>query len=349
MRIGIWGALLWMTFGFVAKAQELEVKDIGHLFGEMETHQGILAWENNTEDTLRVNFWTNRNEVSFDKSRMMAVPGVKLEIPYRISLAGLKGRQSFELRILKDENTLAKGYVLETRVFEAEEDVFKAYRNEFFPFRATNQVFNLKRGFRGDRLEATFTLFNFGGEALELAGATATYPEIEVTFEGATVNHNAFTRINVVLNSSSESTLGFHREIVKILNESGEEITALPIQYSLEAKPASRQPGVSPNLVVSRSNHDFKVMEVGQKKSVSIVVTNRGQDVLDIERLEANCDCLEFEMPTRSLAHGESAELVVTFNASGRLGFERKTLALFSNDPGRPTRVLTFKAHVKEQ
>ncbi|MFT6828524.1 MAG: hypothetical protein ACJAZV_001817, partial [Roseivirga sp.] len=48
-----------------------------------------------------------------------------------------------------------------------------------------------------------------------------------------------------------------------------------------------------------------------------------------------------------SLIAGESVQIDVYFNTKGRSGYETKTLAFFTNDPNRPTSIVTFKANVR--
>ena len=105
--------------------------------------------------------------------------------------------------------------------------------------------------------------------------------------------------------------------------------------------------GAVPHLTLSKLTHDFKVMKKGTRQQVNIRLTNTGNALLRIEKLESNCNCLQYKMVPQALKAGQSVVLTVTFNATNRMGYERKTLALFTNDPEQPTKVLTFEAHVK--
>jgi len=88
-------------------------------------------------------------------------------------------------------------------------------------------------------------------------------------------------------------------------------------------------------------------MAPNTKKSVNITLSNRGNEPLELLKIESNCSCLLYDVKRAAIAPGESVEMQVTFDATDRLGFERKTLAIFSNDPRKPTAVITFRAHVK--
>ncbi|WP_339607061.1 DUF1573 domain-containing protein, partial [uncultured Roseivirga sp.] len=120
----------------------------------------------------------------------------------------------------------------------------------------------------------------------------------------------------------------------------------IPVQFTLENKPITASPD-SPYLSVSDLDHDFKVLGVNDKGNVTIKLSNSGNEPLEFFKIESNCSCLKYDIDKAVLASGESVDMEVTFDATNRLGFERKTLAIFSNDPRKPTVVITFRAHVK--
>jgi hypothetical protein len=205
-------------------------------------------------------------------------------------------------------------------------------------------VFNLKAAFRGEELSQQFSLYNFGGSSLDMEGAITSMPGLDVMFESENVPHHAFTRMTMTL-ESSQSQLGFTREKVQIMSPDSTVIVTLPVQFTLEEKPVSN--GAGPHLTISRLSHNLKVVKEGQQRTIDVTLANNGRSILNLERLESNCDCLTFELPKSALAQGESTVLKVTYNATNRVGYERKTLAIFTNDPDQPTRVLTFRAQVK--
>lgn len=347
MRRVFW--LLVCVFGVVfnSQAQNLDVIELGSIMGEMKTFRSALVWHNSSDDTIQVTFWSSRPELTFEDKKQRVLPDAELHIAYSIDLADTEGQEVYEVRLVGEQEVVLHGFLLKTRVFEAEEDVFKAYRNDFFPFRSTGQVLNLKSGFRGEELTGKFNLYNFGGKALDMQGVITSMPGMSVSFEPEQVPHNSFSRITLHFQSSTEQALGFTRERLSIMDRDSSVIVTLPVQFTLEQTPAYGQHSEAPKMAVSKLTHDFRVMKVGDYESVSITISNTGSSPLKIEALEANCDCLEYELESSELAQGVSTKLTVSFNAKDRKGYERKTLALFSNDPNQPTRVLTFKAHVK--
>ena len=226
-------------------------------------------------------------------------------------------------------------------------DVFKAYRNTQWPFRTKERVFNLKAGYKGDTLSNTFDVYNLGGTDLDLSEVKVN-DSIWVSFEPQLIKHNQFGRMTIAMLAGENSPSGFQKLSLGLVNED-KVFSNLPIQFTLlpPVKNAEEIVSGSPTITSSIINHDFKVMKVGEVQSVEITLANLGQGELKIERLETNCDCLTYELAEQSLASGSNTSMIVTFDAHGRIGLERKTLAIFTNDPANPTLVLTFKAHVK--
>lgn len=334
------------VFTTTAFAQDLDMVDLGNLVGEMEQFEGVLSWTNSGQDTVKVIPWTDRDELNFDQETIKVAPGSTASFGYELSLVDTKGKQSYEVRLVTEEEVVIHGWLLKTRVFEAEQDVFKEYLHEFYPFRSRSMVMNMKAAFKGDMMQGSFSLFNFGGQELDLTGAYTNKENVAVIFGPEKISHNAFTRLSISLNTSDEA-LGFTRDNLSVYAADSSLLFTMPLQYTLEKRPVNGQVGEAPHLTVSKLTHDFKVVEKGTLEQVDIRITNTGHAPLLIEKLEANCDCLEFELDQKKLITGQSAILKVTFNARERMGYERKTLALFTNDPDQPTRVITFKAHVK--
>ena len=338
--------VLGVLLGFAIQAQSLDIVELGHIAGEMRQFKGTLSWATPHTDTLTVQLWSARTDIEFETKKLKVLPGQSTSFGYSLAVDSLKGLQQYEVRLLGAEDIVLHGWLLKARVFEAEEDVFRAYRNEFFPFRMQEQVMNLHAAFRGDTLTKQFNLYNFGGEELDLSAAYSQYPGLSINFEPVIVPHNRFTRATVTLATNTDTEIGFTRNLLTIYTADSSILATVPLQYTLESRPTGNR-GATPHLALSKLSHDFKVLEPGDLESVQITLTNTGSDRLVIEKLEANCDCLSYELDQNELEKGESVQLKVSYNAKGRMGYERKTLALFTNDPDQPTRVLTFKAHVK--
>ncbi|OEK04897.1 DUF1573 domain-containing protein [Roseivirga misakiensis] len=333
---------LIVFIGDMGFGQALEFMDLGVLEGEFKRFKRTITWTNRGEKDVDLNLWTDHSNLKFEEGSTKVRSGESIDIPINIALPTEAGDYEYELRLLDGDDFLLHGYQLTFKVLQGELDVFKAYRNVYWPFRTKEEVFNLKAGYRGDTLKAQFDVYNLGGEDLLDLDKLTVSDSIQVSFSSDQVNHHQFAQMQISFASNDASQLGFQRKIVKIYQES-KLLVALPIQYTL--LPRTDEPSGA-RLYSNIINYDFKVIKVGQSKDVVISLANNGNELLEIEKMESNCDCLAFNQIS-SISPGSSQRLRVTFNAKGRLGLEKKTIAIFSNDPKKPVQVLSFRAHVK--
>jgi uncharacterized cupredoxin-like copper-binding protein len=101
-----------------------------------------------------------------------------------------------------------------------------------------------------------------------------------------------------------------------------------------------------PKLAVQETTHNFGDIVQGEKVTHIFVLTNNGGDLLKISNVTASCGCTAAKPEKNELAPGESTNLVVTFNSSGRHGAQTKTVKVFSNDPDQPEKILTITGNV---
>ena len=344
-RIGLLG--LAFILAMTLKAQELEFIDLGVVEGEFKQIKREVLWVNRSSDPISLNLISKSQSLSAEQSEMKLAAGDTAKILLNIALSESPGYFEYELQLVGDEDVLLHGYQFGLQVLAPEMDVFKAYRNTQWPFRTKERVFNLKAGYKGDTLSNTFDVYNLGGTDLDLSEVKVN-DSIWVSFEPQLIKHNQFGRMTIAMLAGENSPSGFQKLSLGLVNED-KVFSNLPIQFTLlpPVKNAEEIVSGSPTITSSIINHDFKVMKVGEVQSVEITLANLGQGELKIERLETNCDCLTYELAEQSLASGSNTSMIVTFDAHGRIGLERKTLAIFTNDPANPTLVLTFKAHVK--
>ena len=258
-----------------------------------------------------------------------------------IKLNERKGEFVDTLSFYNMEGLLLKTIHVEYKILDPVGDVFKSYRNEFWPFKAKEQVFNLKVGVLGDTLRASFNLYNFSGHPIDLTKVIIS-DSIKVHFEPKEISHNAFTRMNLQMITSDTSELGFNKEQI-ILLQNKDTLSFLPIQYSLLPKPSVSKAQMD----ITRDNFDYKVVSEGDVISEVVFISNIGKEPLEIYKIETNCECLKAQMSSYKVFPDQNAQLRIKFDTNERGGLERKIITLFTNDPQTPTRDIIIKAHVK--
>jgi len=331
-----------LCLAHMCRTQELEFVDLGVVEGEFKRYNRTLTWTSQATDSIRIRLWSNSEDLSFAPVKRPIAGGEEIEIAISIDLPDTAGDFEYELRVLDENDLVLHGFQMSFKMLQSELDVFKAYRNVHFPFRAKEEVFNLKSAQRGDTLTAIFDVYNLGGRDIKtrelLAGDS-----IKVSFPTNEVAHNTFSKMRIEFITNDQSELGFQKHAIKIYNQT-KLVTVLPVQYTLLPKPSETLEG--PKLSTSLINHDFKVVKEGQIREVTVSLANNGGSPLRIEKMESSCECLSFN-EIDQVDPGTSQSLRVKFNAKGRAGLERKTIAIFTNDPQKSVLVLTFRAHVK--
>lgn len=330
----------------VLLSQNIDEIQLGIVKGEMIEFHGILDWANASGQEVSGEFWTDKDWLQFSETSFSIKNGDTLTFNYSINISKAVGLQQAEVRLINTEGIILQGFLLKGRFLTADTLALETYRNEYFPFKAKEQVFNLGTGFNTDEFSRSFTLYNFGGDSLDLSDISTENKDLKFQFSPAKIAHNQFTRMELSYSPDSMLTRGFVRENLSLWDANKKLIAVIPVQYTLEDDLTS-QNGLAPKLLVSKESHDFKVMSSGLMKQVSIKISNIGDVDLSFFKIESNCDCLTYSLKTDELSPGQSTELIVQFNADQRMGYERKTLAIFSNDPTESTKVLVFKAHVK--
>ena len=103
---------------------------------------------------------------------------------------------------------------------------------------------------------------------------------------------------------------------------------------------------LNPKLVIQQNEYDFGDIVKGEIVSHVFVLSNSGGAVLNIASVKPSCGCTA-AMPEKSeLGPGESTNLTVSFNSSGRNGKQKKLVRIETNDPENPQQIITIKGNV---
>lgn len=100
-----------------------------------------------------------------------------------------------------------------------------------------------------------------------------------------------------------------------------------------------------PFIEFSKLEHDFGKVIQGEVVTFSFKFKNTGKSDLVIANISAACGCTASEYPKRPVKPGEEDFIEVSFDSSGKQGFQNKTLEVAANTQPSNT-VLTIKAQV---
>ncbi len=81
-----------------------------------------------------------------------------------------------------------------------------------------------------------------------------------------------------------------------------------------------------------KTTHDFGTVEEGSIVKTVFTISNSGKTDLIITEAKASCGCTVIDLPKgKTIKPGDSTELKVEFNTSGKPNRQSKTITLFTN------------------
>lgn len=100
-------------------------------------------------------------------------------------------------------------------------------------------------------------------------------------------------------------------------------------------------------LSVDRMEHDFGKIPDTAPVETSFVITNDGDEPLLITNAQGSCGCTVPEYPKDPIAPGESRDMKVSFNPTGKEGVNNKTVTITANTEPATT-IIYIKSDVQK-
>jgi hypothetical protein len=200
----------------------------------------------------------------------------------------------------------------------------------------------------------TFEIYNQGDAPLEFLPKKTEAPDyIQLSFEPVVVPPKTRSSVVLTYDVPKRNDLGWVSDQVVFYTK--EEGDAARKVFSVMATIEEYFPPMTqvelakaPRLLLDRTSHEFGDVKEGQVVETTFKLTNTGMSELQIRKTKANCGCTVGKPGKSTLKPGESTEVQVRFDTSGRRGNQYKTVTIFSNDPTAPTQTLTLKGEVKQ-
>lgn len=131
--------------------------------------------------------------------------------------------------------------------------------------------------------------------------------------------------------------------MVSCKDSENSKITDADLQ-ALEAQKALA--GKLPKVELDKEIHDFGLITDGDVVETEFIVKNTGEGDLIIADAKGSCGCTVPVWPKEPIGSGQSAPIKVSFNSSGKVGQQSKTVTLTTNtELGQET--FTIKANVQ--
>jgi hypothetical protein len=102
-----------------------------------------------------------------------------------------------------------------------------------------------------------------------------------------------------------------------------------------------------PQLYIASKEINLKTISSDSPQIEMVSLNNRGREVLEIHKVQGNCECLTLEIPQTSINPGETLQLKIIFDPKGRKGIDQRNIYVFSNDPVNPVQQIILKSRVE--
>lgn len=193
-------------------------------------------------------------------------------------------------------------------------------------------------------------IYNFGKVPFALQEKQEIPVHMKISMEPLEVLPSQRGLLLLTYEGALKKDLGFFEEYLKLKVKGTEEpfsVKVLAVVHEYFAPVPKSMEKVVPRLGLFEPEINLREISSTQKISRTVQLTNLGRETLIIRKVVSNCDCLELELASNSLAEGEKTELKLIFDPKGRKGIDYRTITIFSNDPLVPIRNIVIKSSVK--
>ncbi len=102
-----------------------------------------------------------------------------------------------------------------------------------------------------------------------------------------------------------------------------------------------------PRIWFETAEYDFGDVVHGESPSVELNLTNKGDEVLVLGKIDSSCGCAKGVRGTKEIAPGESSKIFAQIYTEGMAsGLHSKAIEVHSNDPEHPSTILKLKFNV---
>jgi hypothetical protein len=195
-------------------------------------------------------------------------------------------------------------------------------------------------------------VFNDGKDTITFLSKSLSPPYLKFAFDPPYVAPGETGIIKLLYDVKFKHQLGYSNDnVVLFTDEEENEQKSLNIVAIIEdhfPELTLAELAEEPKLNFEKIIHDFGVINKKQLASTNFIFANNGKKDLKIKKIMTNCNCATAYAERDIIRPGESSNIFVEFDPSRRVGFEQKTITIFSNDPRNKTQTLTLKATIKE-
>ena len=338
--------------------QELAFNETTHDFGSIKEVEGPVEYEfvftNTGSNPITVtNVRASCGCTTPGWTKEEVAPGENGFVKARYDPKNRPG--PFKKSLTITTNGTQESYVLfiEGQVEPRPRTIEDDFPQEIGALRVKHRAFNMGKVYSHEASAKDFEVYNQSDEPLEFLLDETKHPAyINVEMEPSVIPPKQRGVIKIVYDAEAKNDLGFMSDNVTLTTtEPADAMKSFSVYANIEEffpPMTEEEKALAPSLVIQESVHDFGRIKLGDVVTTAFALTNSGKSMLNIRKTHTTCGCTVSKLDRNDIAPGESMDLNVSFNSTGRKGTQQKTVTIYSNDPMRPTQRVTIKAFVEE-
>lgn len=139
----------------------------------------------------------------------------------------------------------------------------------------------------------------------------------------------------------------FNEKVVFYTNEKSNNKKEILLNGTFVKIYTSEELAKLPKIEFEKLEFDAGKIIQGEKVNYAFKFKNVGGGILKIESAKPSCGCTASAPRKSEIEPGETSQIEMSFDSTGRSGPQSKTITVTSNDPLNPTIVLRFKCDVQ--
>ncbi|MEQ9404450.1 MAG: DUF1573 domain-containing protein [Cyclobacteriaceae bacterium] len=116
-------------------------------------------------------------------------------------------------------------------------------------------------------------------------------------------------------------------------------VLLMAVVFLGNAQEDAAEPLKGPKISFSENSFDFGDIVQGDKVEHIFEFENVGTESLILSDVRTTCGCTAPEWPREPIAPGETGQLKVVFNSTGKMSIQNKIVTIMSNAVNNPARV----------
>jgi len=202
----------------------------------------------------------------------------------------------------------------------------------------------------GTSVEHSFVIYNGGGETLTLRDVKSSCKCITAALDKNELVPGDSAHVDIVYVSLGKARPEDTYVTIKTNDPNNPDLKLFITRAYPDNRPTlSGMPVDSsfhPVAFYPENEHDFGVIKQGQVVDYIFKITNKGNNTLNIKDITTSCGCTAAVVKNKNILPGDTGEIRVQFDSSGKIGKVSRTVFITTNDPKNSRKLLTINADI---